>query len=58
VVEKSIQKTVQSKLEDFQETESNEEALNRIARNHVTKMAQILNEIFEKLFNEKYVEEI
>ena len=51
----------QTTLDEFERVDSrsieehNREALKRIHETHVSKMADILNEIFRKLFDEDYV---
>jgi len=54
-------KAIQTTLEDFSPKnieDRNREAISNIRRNHTEKMAAIFNEIFQKLFNEKYTREV
>jgi hypothetical protein len=53
-----MERGIQARLDDFEEEYDEREALNRIRQNHTQKMAAMFNEIFQKLFNEKYTREV
>jgi predicted HAD superfamily phosphohydrolase len=49
----------QTTLDQFNEPSDQREALRRIHENHISKMEQVFNEIFSKLFDgEKYVQRV
>jgi hypothetical protein len=50
-------KVKQTRLEDFitkNVEEQNREAISNIRRNHTVKMAELFDQIFQRLFNEPY----
>jgi hypothetical protein len=54
-------KAIQTTLEDFSPKnieDRNREAISNIRRNHTIKMAELFDEIFQKLFNEPYTREV
>jgi hypothetical protein len=54
-------KVKQTRLEDFitkNVEEQNREAISNIRRNHTVKMAELFDEIFQRLFNEPYTREV
>jgi len=54
-------KAIQTTLEDFSLKnieDRNREAISNIRRNHTVKMAELFDEIFQRLFNEPYTKEV
>jgi hypothetical protein len=56
-----MERGIQTRIDDFYQTESKDqnESLRRIHETHVSKMEQIFNEIFSKLFDgEEYIRRV